>query len=125
MRPEELFLLDMLESADAAAQFVAGLEYETFAKNRLVRSAVIWELAIIGEAARNIPDELRQRYPDIPWPRIVAFRNVVIHRYFGTDWLEVWNTAVRNVPILREQIAAVLVAEFPGHGDDASLLDDV
>lgn len=117
MRREELFLIDMIESADAVAGFVAGLDFPTFAQQRMVRNAVIWELTIIGEAARNIPGELRLRHPNIPWSRIVAFRNVVIHRYFGTDWLEVWNTATRNVPMLRAQIVDVLAAEFPEDND--------
>jgi len=115
MRRELLFLQDILDAADAIAEFVVGLDFPAFAQNRQIRSAVTWELAVIGEAARNITDELRLRYPEVPWSRVVGFRNVVIHRYFGIDWLEVWNTAVRNVPMLREQIVAIFAAEFPDH----------
>jgi len=67
---------------------------------------------VIGEAAARISDELKARYREIPWPKIVAFRNILVHAYFGTDWAEVWLAASRQAPELRDQIASILQAEY-------------
>jgi uncharacterized protein with HEPN domain len=69
---------------------------------------------------RRITDELKGRYPRIPWPQIVAFRNILIHAYFGVDWHEVWKAAKIHCPVLREEVAAILAAEFDDQaGGDA------
>jgi uncharacterized protein with HEPN domain len=51
----------------------------------MLRSAVVQKLAIIGEAAARVSEEIKTRQPHVPWPRIVAFRNILIHAYFGID----------------------------------------
>ena len=78
----------------------------------LIGSAVVQKLAVIGEAAARVSADLRSRHPEIPWPEIIAFRNILVHAYFGIDWGVVWLAASREVPALRSQIAAVLQAEF-------------
>jgi uncharacterized protein with HEPN domain len=93
---------------------VAGLDYSGFQESELIRSAVVQKLAVIGEAAAHIPGHLKARHPGIPWPGIVAFRNILIHAYFGIDWAEVWLAAIRQVPQLRDQVASILRAEFDG-----------
>ncbi|MCC6389216.1 MAG: DUF86 domain-containing protein [Bryobacterales bacterium] len=71
-------------------------------------------MGIIGEAAARVSDDLSARHPEVPWPRIVAFRNILIHAYFGIDWEVVWLAAADRCPVLRRQIAAILTAEFGG-----------
>ena len=78
MRREELYLRDIVEAADHIAGFVAGLDYPSFEASELIRSAVVQKITVIGEAAAHIPDQLRACHPGIPWPRIVAFRNILI-----------------------------------------------
>lgn len=78
----------------------------------LHRGAVVRKLATIGEAAGRLPDELRRRYSTIPWEKIIAFRNILVHAYFGIQWDIVWRAATEEVPALRKQIAAILWAEF-------------
>ena len=70
------------------------------------------KLAVIGEAAGRISDELTGRHSQIPWRQIVAFRNILIHAYFGIDWNEVWKSAKVDCPVLRGQVAGILTAEF-------------
>jgi len=65
----------------------------------------------IVEAAR-LPDDFRSRHPEVPWAKIVAFRNFVVHQYFGLEWPIVWHTAADLVPELRRQVASILDAEF-------------
>ena len=73
---------------------------------------MVQKLAIIGEAAGRISDELTDRHPQIPWPQIIAFRNILIHAYFGIDWNEVWKSATVDCPVLRGQVAGILTEEF-------------
>jgi uncharacterized protein with HEPN domain len=112
MRREELYLRDICEAADSIARFILGLTQAEFRASDLVSSAVVQKLAVIGEAAARVSADLRSRHPEIPWPEIVAFRNILVHAYFGIDWGVVWLAAVKQVPVLRRQVAAVLGAEF-------------
>jgi uncharacterized protein with HEPN domain len=68
MRRDELYLHDMIEAADHIATFLGQIEFESFRQSELVRSAVVQKLAMIGEAAARISDELTGRHPQIPWP---------------------------------------------------------
>jgi uncharacterized protein with HEPN domain len=114
MRPERLYLQDMVEAADNIAYHIADHTRERFLGDRTVGAAVLHELTVIGEAAARLPETIRDRHPEVPWAKIVAFRNLVVHEYFGLDWPIVWDTATTLVPELRDQVAHVLTAEFPG-----------
>ena len=113
MRPERLYLQDMVEAADNIAFHIVGRSRAQFLGDRTARAAVLHELTVIGEATARLPVEFRGRHPEVPWSKIVAFRNLVVHEYFGLDWPIVWDTATTLVPVLREQVARVLSAEFP------------
>ncbi len=112
MRREELYLRDIIEAANFVAQFIAGFDRAAFQQSELVQSAVAHKLSIVGEAAARMPEEVRSRHPEVPWPKIVAFRNIMVHAYFGIDWDEVWRAATRECPALKAQIEVVLEAEF-------------
>jgi len=113
MRRERLYLKDILAAADAVTGFIETHTGDSFAKNLMLRSAVVHQMTVIGEAVSRLSPELRGRYPAIPWTDIKGFRNIVVHNYFGIDWSEVWRAATRDVPALRQQIAEILGAEFP------------
>lgn len=108
MRRERLYLADILEAIDHIANFIANADFDEFCRSELLRSAVVQKLAVIGEAAGRIPTDIRERYPEVPWPQLVAFRNVLIHSYFGIDWEIVWHSAKERCPQLRSQIARIL-----------------
>jgi uncharacterized protein with HEPN domain len=108
MRHESLYLFDILEAVDYIAEFIRGVDFESFEKSELLRSAIIQKLATIGEAAGRVSPELKLRHSEVPWAQIVAFRNILIHAYFGIDWDLVWRSAVYRCPILRDQIAVIL-----------------
>ncbi len=78
----------------------------------MLRSAVVQNLGVIGEAAARVSAELTSRHPEVPWPQIVAFRNILIHSYFGIDWDVVWRAATNRCPVLRGQTADILAADF-------------
>lgn len=120
MRRDNLYLNDIIESVDHIDAFLGENDFEGFLKSELLRSAVVQKLAIIGEGAARISEELRSRHPQIPWPQIVAFRNILIHAYFGIDWDEVWQVAKVRCPVLREQVADILAAESGGPGGEGT-----
>lgn len=112
MRHENLYLNDIVEAADHIAVFISGTDFEGFQKSELLRSAVVQKLGIIGEAAARVSEDLTTRHSEVPWPQIVAFRNILIHAYFGIDWEVVWLAAIDRCPVLRRRIAAILAADF-------------
>ena len=85
-----LFLADILEAVGRIEEYIEGYDFERFVNDRKTVDAVLRNLEIIGEASRNIPKEVRERYPSVPWRRIVGLRNVVVHHYFGVDLSVVW-----------------------------------
>ena len=117
MRRESLYLTDILEAADHIAQFIEGSDFPAFQKSELLRSAVVQKLAIIGEAAARVSGELRTRYSQVPWPQVIAFRNILIHAYFGIDWEVVWRAAKNRCHVLRDQVAGILAEESGGPED--------
>ncbi len=114
MRHENLYLNDIVEAADHIARFIGGIDFEAFQGSEMLRSAVVQKLGVIGEAAAHVSEELATRHPEVPWPQIVAFRNILVHAYFGIDWAVVWRAAKNRCPVLRVQVAAILAEEFGG-----------
>ena len=110
MRSDELYLRDIVEAADFIAEFLNGIEANVFHGSELLRSAVAQKLLIVGEAAARVSDATRMRNSQLPWARIVGFRNILVHAYFGIDWDVVWNAATVEAPVLRLQIVALLEA---------------
>jgi uncharacterized protein with HEPN domain len=113
MRRDLAYLEDIVEASDAIAEFIRGLDMESFLSNQMLKSALAYQFTVIGEAAAFVAGDLRERHPLVPWAKAKGMRNVVVHHYFGVAWDEVWRTATLDIPALRRQIAAVLGAEFP------------
>lgn len=97
-RSTKLFVADMLESMVRIEQYTSGMSYESFKENGLVVDAVVRNLEIIGEAARNIPNSMMEQYSDVSWHRMIALRNILIHDYFGVDMEIVWKIITRDLP---------------------------
>jgi uncharacterized protein with HEPN domain len=112
MRPEQLYLTDIVQAADAIAEFVAGLDEAAFYQDAKTQSAVLQKLIVIGEAAARLPQTFKDQYPIIEWRDIVAFRNILVHSYFSVKLDIVWETAQYDVPSLRHQIAHILEQEY-------------
>ena len=105
----KLYLRDILQAIEAIEVFVKDMDFEGFKDSDLVSSAVIRKFEIIGETTRNIPQEIRKRYPDIPWRTMVGFRDKLIHFYFGIKHELVWETIKSRLPELKEKIKKVLM----------------
>jgi len=94
------YLRDMLENAEKALSFIQGLDYDGFCKDDKALYAVIRALEIIGEAARQIPEDVREANPEIQWREIAAMRNKLTHEYFGVNTKVVWRTVEEDLPVI-------------------------
>jgi len=112
MRPEKLYLTDIVEAAQSIARFVQGADFDEFEQNEMMNSAALQKLTVIGEAASRLPKEFTNRFPEIPWVDIVAFRNIAVHEYFAIRWDIAWTAATEEVPVLKGQIETILQEEF-------------
>ena len=103
---------DILTAAADVMEFHGGLTRDRFETEKAQRLAILHSLTIIGEAAGRLSEQLRANHPEVPWRRIIAFRNRLVHGYGELDLDLVWEVAEKLVPPLREQIAAIRLA-FP------------
>lgn len=104
-------LRDMLENAQRGIRFVKGIKYEDFAKDDKTVYAVIRTVEIIGEAAGNIPENVRAKYPDIPWRDIRGMRSKLVHHYFGINMEVVWQTIHEDLPSLVTPLKKIIKQE--------------
>lgn len=104
-RDSELFLEDIREACLKVGEYVGTLSYEAFASDSKTVDAVLHNLQIIGEAAGRLGSDAQSRYPDLAWPDIVAFRNIIVHEYFGVDLRIVWRIVTVKVPELAQRLS--------------------
>jgi uncharacterized protein with HEPN domain len=113
MRRDRERILDIMEALDSLARSLVDCKEADFLSNDLLYDASAHKLTIVGEAAARISDEMKARYPHVEWRKVIGLRNVLVHEYFGVDRPMVWEVAVVEAPLLRDRIAAILLAEFP------------
>ena len=83
-----------------------------FLSDELRQSGVLQKLIVIGEAAARLPRDFPAKHPEIEWQDIIGFRNIAVHEYFAVMWEIVWETAITDVPLLREKISTIITNEF-------------
>lgn len=104
-------LQDILQAISDARQFTAGMTLEAFTADQKTIRAVAFEIAVIGEASSSVPAEIRERYPQIPWAKMRAMRNILVHRYFGLNLQILWDTVQQDLPALETLVKHVLEQE--------------
>ncbi len=100
-------LRDILD-AIAHVQRYAATGRDAFDQNELIRVWAIYHIQVIGEAAAHLSEEITEAYSTVPWPQIVAMRNILIHAYFSIVEDEVWNTIEKDLPVLKRQVESML-----------------
>jgi uncharacterized protein with HEPN domain len=105
------FLRDIQQMMAYIQEFVADLSHEEFITDIKTYFAVVRALEVIGEAAKQIPDTMRQRHVDLPWRQMAGMRDRLIHGYFGIDANIVWETATTLIPDLLPLIGNAIVEE--------------
>jgi len=111
VRPDRLLLQDILEAIGEVIDTTPATRAE-FDANKLVRSHLLRNIQIVGEAAWRLSKTLKDQHPQVPWRLIAGMRHAIVHDYFEIDWDEVYSTATRDVPALRPLVEAIL-ASFP------------
>ncbi len=112
-RESRLFLEDIVACCDKVGRYTLGLTLDKFRATEMVVDAVARNLELVGEASKRLPDDLRQRYPDVPWRKMAGLRDVIVHGYFGIDIALLWDIAQKDVPVVRHKIAAILATVYP------------
>lgn len=107
-RDYRVFLDDILEAVRKVREYTEGLSYEQFSADQKTVHAVVWNLQIIGEATKNLPREIRSRYPDLPWRDMAGLRDVIVHQYFGIKLDVIWKIIRNDVPLLESRIRGVI-----------------
>lgn len=102
------YLQDILDAIAAIEKFTQDVNFDQFAQNLEKIFAVARALEIIGEAVKQIPDEIRTNYPQIPWRDMAGMRDKLIHDYFNTDVEIIWKTIQEDIPILKQMITTVI-----------------
>lgn len=111
------YLADILDAAEKAERFLAGVDYESFRANDEKVFAVVRALEVIGEAAKQVPDPVRAEYTEIPWPDVAGMRDKLIHQYFGVDLEVVWRTVQEDLPTLKATVRGMLEDLGPASRD--------
>ncbi len=106
-----LYLEDMLESMMRIEEYLGELEFGKFKMNYLVVDATIRNFEIIGEASMNVPLNIQEKYPEIPWKKMVGLRNLIAHHYFGIDYEMIWEIVKNNLPQNRIDLAGIVEKE--------------
>lgn len=106
-----MYLEDMLQSMERIGEYIGDLDLQKFKRNHLVIDAVVRNFEIIGEASKNIPKDVREKYPEIPWRQMYGLRNLIAHEYFGVDYEMIWEIAKKNIPVNLRDLSKIVDTE--------------
>jgi len=108
MRNISLYLQDILDAMHAIEKFVEGIDFEEFKADDKTASAVIRKFEIIGEAAKQVPEDIRMKYNQLPWKEMAGMRDRLIHFYFDVKHELVWQTIRDVIPTVKPLIQEIL-----------------
>ena len=112
MKPSErdpaLYISDIILSMERVREYIAELDFQKFKWDYKTVDAVIRNFEIIGEATKNLPADLKEKYPSIPWDEMYRLRNRISHEYFGIDYEIIWDIATNHLPTNYADVVNVL-----------------
>ncbi len=103
-KDNSVFIKHILDSINAIEDFSKDISKDKLESSRLIQSAVVREIQIIGEAVKNISTSFKQEHSEIPWKEIMGTRDKMIHHYFGVDLDILWNIIKKDLPLLKKQL---------------------
>lgn len=107
-RNHKLFVKDILDCIEKIDEFIGSMDFEKFTEDDKTKSAVVRKLEIIGEATKNIPKQIRQKYRELPWADMAGMRDKIAHFYFGIDYTIVWEVIKERLPEIKPIIQKIL-----------------
>jgi len=110
MKPDVVFLKHIFEEIDFVLTATSGKTMADVQKDGMLQRACSRSIEIIGEAAKNVSSPLRKANPRIPWKQLAAMRDKLIHQYFGINWVIVWDVIENHLPVLRNDIGALITS---------------
>ncbi|MBF0167166.1 MAG: DUF86 domain-containing protein [Alphaproteobacteria bacterium] len=108
-------LADMVEAVERVRRYIKGMDRDAFCEDERTQDAVARNLEIMGEAVRGLPQEVTQRYPDVPWSKLSEMRNILVHEYHAVASELLWRTLLNDILPLEARLRAILNAEDKGH----------
>jgi uncharacterized protein with HEPN domain len=106
-----MYLEDILLAMNRIAEYIEGMSFIKFKRDYKTVDAVIRNFEIIGEAAKNITSEIKEKHTEVPWAEMYLLRNKVSHEYFGIDYEIIWDVASYYLPNNKKQIEDILLLE--------------
>ena len=100
----KVYLDDILTSIERLKEYTKNLSKEDFSKDQKTIDAVVRNVEILGEAARNIPEDFKEKHSGLPWSKMISMRNKVIHEYSGVDVDILWQTVQEDIPALEDEV---------------------
>lgn len=107
-KTHEVYLRDIAQAIAKIERYTRNLSFQQFMKTELVVDAVVRNLEIIGEAAKRIPDKVKENAPTIEWKKISGLRDILIHEYSGVDLEIIWDIVKNKLPELKKQVSRIL-----------------
>jgi uncharacterized protein with HEPN domain len=108
MKDSKVYLRHILEAISSIECFVLGKDLHDLETDDMLQSAVIRKFEIIGEAAKRVAEEVKDKSPEIKWKHLAGMRDVMIHDYFFLEIPIIWNTIQKDLPVLKVQVEQLL-----------------
>jgi len=108
IREWKFFIQDIYDAMQYIKEFVGTMKRQEFLSDEKTRSAVAFKIENIGEAAKNVPKEIKTKYKDLPWTKMARMRDKITHFYFGIDYKVVWLVVKKELPAIEPAIEKIL-----------------